>query len=124
MIAARHYARIDRASRVEGASPHGLVLILFEELQRCLSRGGDPSARTEHRDDAISRAHAILTALELSLDFGRGGETAVTLARVYRATRGALMNARHRNDPEWCNQASTHMAPIVDAWRDIGQTAA
>ena len=73
--AARRYAAVHSGSRTEGATPHGLVKILFDELLLAL----DAAALAERQGDRMkvsdkqARAMSILFALESSLDFDKGG---------------------------------------------------
>ena len=75
------YQDVDVAARVEGASPHALVAILFEELLKAL----DTIAAAERAGDrarvntAQARALSLLHGLETGLDFERGGEIARSL---------------------------------------------
>jgi flagellar secretion chaperone FliS len=120
--ALRRYAAIDTSSRVEGASPHGLVRILFDELLLALEatslamHSGD-----RHKAfDKQTRGLAILHALETSLDFERGGEVAVNLARVYREVRRRVLAASAENDADRMEGARDLIAEIAGAWRQIG----
>lgn len=113
MTAASAYARIDRASRVEGASPHRLIAVLFDELLATIATlRVDPSAHATK-----AKALSILSALEASLDHTRGGEVAAALGRVYAVTRAAI--ERVENDPKWCEFAREQIMPVAEAWRAI-----
>jgi len=120
--ALRHYAAVDTGSRVDGATPHQLVRILFDELLISLDaatlalRAGD-----RHKClDKQTRALAILHALDSSLDFDRGGEIAVSLGVIYRETRKRTLEATATNNPEPMQQARNFIAEIADAWNQIG----
>src|SRR3546814_18406467 len=83
------YQSIDMTSRIEGASPHGLVAILFDELLKALDamtaaiRRGDLGQRGTRQ----ARALSILHGLEASLDFEKGGAIADGLAaKIGRAS--------------------------------------
>src|SRR3546814_9796486 len=79
--ASRRYAAIDTGSKVEGANPHQLVKILFDELLLAIDssivadKAGDRSKCSEKQ----ARALSILHALESSLDFDKGGQVALGL---------------------------------------------
>lgn len=116
------YQAVDVESKVEGASPHRLIGILFEELTKAMEimiaaqRGG-------HRAKAISkqaRASTILLALETSLDFRNGGEIAANLAKVYREARRLIQLAGRNDEPELVELARSYLAGIIDAWEQIG----
>src|SRR3546814_2211655 len=82
--ASRRYAAIDTGSKVEGANPHQLVKILFDELLLAIDssivadKAGDRSKCSEKQ----ARALSILHALESSLDFDKGGQVALGLAQI------------------------------------------
>ena len=113
--AGARYRTIDMSSRLEGASPHRLVAILFEELLRAIEtaqaaeRRGDRGKRAERQGRAVS----ILHALEASLDFERGGEIAASLSSIYREARRLLAD-------DQAEQARSMLAEIAGAWEGIG----
>lgn len=120
----RGYARyqdIDRSARVEGASPHALIAILFDELLKALDtmaaadRGGD-IARV-HAEQ--SRALSLLHGLESGLDFERGGEIARTLAVIYREAR-RLLGVTGAERQGAIAQTREMVADIAGAWTAIG----
>jgi flagellar protein FliS len=122
MKALRRYAAVDTGSRVEGATPHQLVRILFDELLLALDtsalalRAGD-----QHKcRDRQTRALTMLHALETSLDYDRGGDVAVSLGIVYREVRRRVLQATVTNDVEPMESARGFIAEIADAWNQIG----
>ena len=120
--AGARYRTIDVSSRIEGASPHRLVAILFEELIKAIEtaqaahRQGDMGKRAERQ----ARALSILHALEASLDFERGGEIANSLASIYRESRRLIALGGRDNRPELVEQAHAMLADIAGAWETIG----
>lgn len=120
--ASRRYAAVHAGSRIESASPHGLVKILFDELLLSI----EASALAQETGDQIKtndkhiRAMSILHALEASLDFEKGGDIAVSLARVYREARRLLVVALHARDSREARAAQALIAEIAEAWNKIG----
>jgi flagellar secretion chaperone FliS len=120
--AVRRYAAVDTGSRVEGANAHGLVRILFDELELALSaaahalRAGDRHKAFEKQ----TRGLTILHALETSLDFEKGGEVAVNLARVYREVRRRVLKAAADQDAAMMDSGYELIEEIAEAWRQIG----
>lgn len=116
------YSSIDVTSRIEGASPHRLVSILFDELLKAL----DAMAAAQRRGDVgqrgsrQSRALAILSGLETSLDYDKGGEIAKGLAAIYREARRLVIVAADGNDPAPVMQAKEMLQEIASAWDGIG----
>lgn len=121
--AARRYAAVHSGSRIEGATPHALVKILFDELLIAL----DAAALAERNGDRIkvsdkqARAMSILFALEASLDFDKGGDVATGLAQIYRESRRLLLVGAKQRDAQPVEQAHAMIAEIAEAWNQIGQ---
>lgn len=120
--AGARYRDVDVAARVEGASPHGLILIMFEELLK----GLDSLAAAERAGDRgraapiQSRALSILHGLEAGLDFDRGGEIAQSLAKIYREARRLVSLPHSQDRAAGLAQARTMIADIASAWMSIG----
>lgn len=120
--ASRAYAAIHAGSRIEGATPHGLVKILFDELMFAL----DAAIVAEQHKDAVkasdkqARAVSILHALESSLDFEKGGDVAVGLAQIYREARRLMLEAIRSRTVAPMDSARSMIAEIADAWEKIG----
>ena len=116
------YQSVDLASRIEGASPHRLVGVLFEELLKTLEamaaacRRGDIPQRNLRQSSALS----ILHGLEGSLDFDQGGEVAQSLALVYREARRLVMEGGRGSDDGAVERARSMLAEIATAWEAIG----
>lgn len=120
--AARRYAAVHSGSRTEGATPHGLVKILFDELILAL----EAAALAERNGDRMkvsdkqARAMSILFALESSLDYDKGGDIAMGLAQIYREARRLLMQGAKERSADPVDQARVMVAEIADAWNQIG----
>ncbi|HZG47556.1 MAG TPA: flagellar export chaperone FliS [Allosphingosinicella sp.] len=119
------YQQVDVVSRVEGADPHALVTILYEELLKALDAMAVAAARKDftQRGDKQARALRLLTGLETSLDFEQGGELAVGLARVYREARRLVIGAGRENDVRKIAEAREMLAGVAEAWSQIRAAA-
>lgn len=117
--ARNRYQVLDLSSRMEGASPHRLVAILYEELQNALD--GAIRARENGQDIAantqMARARSILAALEAGLDFDRGGSLATTLCGVYRSMQRQLAAATH--GVEKVREVRDGVADMAQSWRAL-----
>ncbi len=119
------YNTIDLATKVEGASPHRLISVMYEELIQSLDTlaAGLSANGTLTRANAIqrkSRANAILLGLEGCLDHGQGGELARGLAAIYREARRLIDAGTAGHDPKPIIQAREMMSEIAEAWAGIG----
>ena len=122
---ARAAAYDDMATKsiVMGASSHGLVTLLFEELSGSLKSA---EFYIEHGDAAnmrksLSKASRILAGLQGSLDFEKGGEIATNLAELYRFCIKELVKANTAEDKETISSVIALIAPIQKAWSDMPQ---
>lgn len=117
----RVYRAVDLAGRTGGADPHALVTLLYEELIRALATA---AWATENRNfkmksDRVTRAIAILFALEAGLDFERGGDVSRTLATLYSGLRQQVIDASLGGDPEPFRRVGADLAEIAEAWRSV-----
>ena len=118
--AASHYRQIDLASRTDGATPHMLVTLLYEELAGALGvmtralEAGDTKRLGQHHE----RACSILHALEHGLDRQSGGDLARSLAQIYAQMRRRLTAVR-AGDPAALTEVSEGVASLSAAWARI-----
>ena len=127
-----HYEAMAYSSRIEGASPHELVSILYEELILALTlmpalcswflRGeieekeaGD-SVKTNAQ---FGRASGIIHALEAGLDHDLGGTLAESLAAIYRSARTEMMMARETRNSERIDRLAQAFSDMSDSWKKI-----
>jgi flagellar protein FliS len=69
------------------------------------------------KSERITRATAILFALESGLDFERGGDVSHTLARLYAGIRRTVVDASVGLDPRPFRDAASSLSEIAEAWR-------
>jgi flagellar protein FliS len=116
------YRDIDVAARVQGATPHGLIQIMFEELLKGLDTlmAADAAHDLARRNAAQARAISLLHGLESSLDYTRGGEIADNLGRIYREARRLLGPTPGMERATAIAQAHDMVSTISSAWAAIG----
>ena len=119
---ARHYEQLDRVSRTEGATPHALVLMLYDELLASLdvmsraTTATDGSLRMRHHERTVS----ILHALETGLDLANGGDVASVLAGIYARMRHCLTFVRN-GDPEKLREVREGVFSLKTAWEQVAR---
>ncbi|MCH4894189.1 MULTISPECIES: flagellar export chaperone FliS [unclassified Sphingomonas] len=115
------YRAVDLAGRVGGSDSHGLVGLLYEELIRALRTAAwaAENQKLALKSERVTRAVAILFALENGLDFERGGGVADTLATLYRGMRGDIVSASLGTDPAPFRRAADDLAEISGAWASL-----
>ncbi len=119
--ALKRYAAVDTDSRVEGATPHQLVRILFDELMLALDASALALRANDRQKtlDKQTRALTILHALETSLDYTRGGDIAISLATIYREARKRILEATAVGQPDSLDIARGYIGEIAEAWSQI-----
>ena len=112
------YRAIDLAGRTEGENASGLVGLLYAEASRALRAAAwaAENRRFEIKSERVTRAMAILFALENGLDFEAGGDVSKTLSRVYRGARAQIADASLGNDPAPFITVATTLDEIAAAW--------
>ena len=120
------YARVGLETGVIAASPHKLILMLFEGARIALSsalvhmRNGEINAKGE----AISKAIAIISSgLQASLDVEAGGELAQQLNALYDYMSRRLLQANLHNKPEYIEEVARLLGELSEAWEAIGSSA-
>ncbi len=113
------YRRIDLAGRTATADGPALVQLLYEELVAALRAA---ATAAEHRryaikSERVTRATAILFALEAGLDFAVGGALSETLAKLYAGARARIVEAAMGSDPAPFRHVATELGEIAEAWR-------
>jgi flagellar protein FliS len=115
------YRQIDASGRTAEADGPALVQLLYDEAIRTLRTAAWATENHQHamKSDKLTRATAILFALESGLDFDSGGDVAVTLARLYNGARNTIVAASLGNDPAPFRNVAATLAEIADAWRTV-----
>lgn len=115
------YRQVDIAGRTGGADSHGLVTLLYEEGIAALRTAAwaAEQGRAAVKSERVSRATAVLFALESGLDFDKGGDVARTLANFYHGLRSAVARASLGNDPAPFRDAAANLAEIAAAWSSV-----
>ncbi len=118
--ALRQYRSVSLEARVAAASPHELVLMLFERLCHLLrdaraAGAADPARRLR----ASERALAIVDGLDSTLDDSRGGEVARSLHSAYASLRDRITEGNAAALSEAIRAADE----LAAAWRAIGRRA-
>lgn len=112
------YRSVDLAGRTGGEDAAGLVGLLYAEASRALRSAAwaAENGRYEIKSERVTRAIAILFALESGLDFEGGGEVSKTLARLYQGARREVVDASLGLDPRPFVSVATTLDEIAGAW--------
>lgn len=122
MRGANAYAKVGMESGVLSASPHQLIVMLFDAAQTSIraARLHMQAGNIPEKGKAISRAVDIINrGLVEALDHERGGELAGRLEQIYDYVTRLLLQANLRNDQQSLDQAANLLEEIGSAWREI-----
>ncbi|MFC2972541.1 flagellar export chaperone FliS [Azotobacter bryophylli] len=122
MRGANAYAKVGVESGVLSASPHQLIVMLFDAAQTSIraARLHMQAGNVTEKGKAISRAIDIVNrGLLAALDHERGGELAGRLEQIYNYVTRLLLQANLRNDQQSLDQAANLLEEIGSAWREI-----
>lgn len=124
--AAHAYARVGLETGVVAASPHQLIIMLYEgaELSVRMAIKHIHERNLEKKSAAISKASAIiLEGLRAALDTSRGGDIAVQLDSLYAYMNERLMLAHVNNAAEPLEEVLGLLRELREAWEQIGKQA-
>lgn len=112
------YRQIDVAGRTATADGPALVQLLYQELVAALRAAAHAAERGQFavRSERVTRATAILFALEAGLDFEGGGAVSNTLARLYAGARTRVLGAAMGDDPRPFRDTADTLEDIAGAW--------
>lgn len=120
------YSRVGVETRVDGASPHQLVAMLFDGFQQAVAqaRGAMRGGQLEAKGLAIGRAVRIVEeGLRAGLDLRAGGPLARDLDDLYDYLTRRLTIANLRNDEAALDECHALVEPLRQAWAAIGDAA-
>ena len=120
------YQKVGLESAVLSASPHQLVVMLFDGAYSALVRArlfleqGDIPAKGE----ALSKAINIIdNGLKAGLNMEVDSDLPANLAALYDYMVRRLLHANLRNDVEAIVEGEGLLNNIADAWKQIGPNA-
>lgn len=120
--AARAYAQIGLETGVAAASPHLMILMLYDGalLAVCTAKKHLQDERVAERGQAISRAISIIDdGLKASLDLTRGGEIAGWLEQLYDYMNRRLLSASLQSDAAALSEVEGLLRELRGAWAEI-----
>lgn len=121
------YARVGLETGVAAASPHQLIVMLFDGAFTSLT-----IALTEmHAKNIAAKGRAISKAIRIieeglraSLDKSQGGEIAGSLDALYEFIANRLVQANFENKSEYIEDAQRLLGELRGAWLAIDPEAA
>lgn len=119
---ANAYMKVGVETGVIAASPHRLIVMLFEGAESALRcalvqmNGGDIPGKGR----SISKAIDIIdNGLRASLDKANGGEIAINLESLYEYMTTRLLHANLQNSPDVLREVLKLLGELKGAWEAI-----
>lgn len=106
---------------VYGASPVGLIVLLYEGAIKSLVQAKVFISQNRFQEKAamISRAQDILEGLRVSLDHSKGKEISVNLEDLYEYSKYRLGVANLNNDVQIIDEISSLLGILLPAWQEL-----
>lgn len=114
-----------RKRAVEGASPVGLVVLLYGGAITGLMRaiGAVEVNNIEKRVNELNKVLAILAELQGTLDFDKGGAVSQQLEKFYVIMRSQVLEASIKNSKSLLEELVKNMTGIKEAWQQVEREA-
>ena len=108
-------------TQVQSRTPLELVVMLYDGAIRFATeaRAAIVTRDIARRGNAISRAMAILSELQSTLDLEKGGEIAANLDKLYTFVRDRLVDASVKQDVRPIDEALRVLETLRDGWSGI-----
>ncbi|MFT3961077.1 flagellar export chaperone FliS [Propionivibrio sp.] len=119
------YAEAGIAAKVQAASPHQLILLLFDGAATAIAvarlhiEQNDVAQKGKHISQAID---IISNGLRVSLDMEAGGQLAEQLSALYDYMCRRLIAANIGNDVVALDEVAHLLDEIHSAWKEIAPT--
>jgi flagellar protein FliS len=120
---AHSYAKVGLETSVVAASPHKLIVLLYDGALVAVLSGLThmKSGNIPEKGKAISKAIQIIdNGLRASLDREAGGQIAEGLDSLYEYMSARLLVANLKNSPEILDEVRHLLTELRDAWKAIG----
>lgn len=116
------YGAVDLHTRAATASPHELVLMLFDGLldEMARLRGHLQAENFAFKRDSIDRCLNILDGLDGALDFENGGPVVKDLSRLYGYCGQQLCNLSVTLSQDLLDELVHLLNELRDGWRQVG----
>jgi flagellar protein FliS len=124
---ANAYARVGVQTGVMGASPHRLIVMLYQGARQAIARARMHllQGNIAERGKAISNAISIIqSGLQQSLNLEVGGEVAARLDALYTYMGRRLLEANVHQDEQMLVEVDRLLAMLEEAWLAIAPEAA
>ena len=114
-------ATLYRQNAVRGATPVGLVVILYEEVLRSLQKALNAMERGNIEERSLELTHVlgVIGYLQSVLDFEKGQDVARKFSAVYNAARERVLQASIEPDAAAVRQLMDEFSALAETWREV-----
>ncbi|VUD56423.1 Flagellar protein FliS [Thalassocella blandensis] len=116
------YRDIELQAKIQNASPHKLIEMLFDGLLLRLQYAYRyaEEGNSVLRDEAIQKSLEILIGLHESISTQVESDLPYNLSRLYEYMQRQLLRARIGNDLPILDEVIALVEPLASGWREIG----
>ena len=121
ITALAQYGQIKNDAQTSYASPHQLMLMLFDGAIEAMSMtiGSIQNKNFELRSKQNTRSITIINGMRECLDLEKGGELADNLYSLYQYMVQELFRASFKNDVDTIQNIQTMLKDIRGSWEKI-----
>ena len=121
IAALSQYGKIKNDAQTSYASPHQLMLMLFDGAIEAMSFtiGAIENNNFELRSKQSTRSISIINGMRECLDMETGGELADNLYSLYQYMAQELFRASFKNDVDTIKNIQTMLKDIRGSWEKI-----
>ena len=121
IAALAHYGQIKNDSQTTYASPHQLMLMLFDGAIEAMSMtiGAIQHNKFELRSKQSTRSISVINGMRECLDMEAGGDLANNLYSLYSYMAKELFKASFKNDADTVQNIQTMLKDIRESWEKI-----
>jgi flagellar protein FliS len=125
-VFAHKAANVYRQTEAQSRTPLELVVMLYDGALRFAAQARTAIERKDipARREAISRALAIMSELQSTLNIEKGGAIAESLDGLYVYITGRLLDGASKQDLRPIDEATNVLTTLRDAWATIARPMA
>lgn len=122
---AQQYAKLNKSTAVEEATPHQLIQMLYQGALDNLQQSIGHMERKDYeaKGNTVGRAISIIGGLQGFLDHEKGGEIARNLDSLYDYMVVRLYEATRENSPEKVREVIGLLRQVKAGWDGIAEEA-
>lgn len=123
--ALKQYANVSKRTGIEDATPHQLIMMLYDGALDALMTASGCMERKDFAGKGVSlgKAITIIGGLQGFLDMEKGGDVAKNLDRLYDYMGVRLYDATIKNDITIVNEVASLLKTVREGWEGIKDEA-